>query len=233
MSNVVRHTTCVILFLMLAGCLPEQQELASEEAKQKAMKDYIGCLEAAAAKMDDGKSDAMTVATAIKPLCAGEFAQSVKLSGSGLSPYARNLFEEKVQANQLELATTAVLDHRRGPSTTKAGKPFVTATIRVKDGEATQWWNIVAFSESAQLELMRLSEGEAMAVQGAMRIEEYEKDGQKRVSLSIVADHVLALRQPQKPPAARSAGHNPNRHLFHHHPGRVLQKARARGRGRA
>jgi single-stranded DNA-binding protein len=87
--------------------------------------------------------------------------------------------------------------------TSKAGKPFVTATIRAKDGADGNFWNIVASSESAQSELMRLSEGEAMAVQGAMRIEEYEKDGQKRVSLSIVAEHVLALRHPQKPPAAR------------------------------
>jgi single-stranded DNA-binding protein len=85
--------------------------------------------------------------------------------------------------------------------TSKAGKPFVTATIRAKDGADGTFWNIVAFSESAQSELIRLSEGEAMAVQGAMRIEEYEKDGQKRVSLSIVAHHALALRQSRKPPA--------------------------------
>ena len=36
------------------------------------------------------------------------------------------------------------------------------------------FWNIVAFSESTLSELMRLGEGEAMAVQGAMRIEEYD-----------------------------------------------------------
>ena len=114
MSNVARHTTMPHYVPDVGRLFAGVARLASEEPKQKAMKDYMGCLEAAAAKMDDGKSDAMTVAMAIKPLCAGEFAQSVKLSGSGLSPYARNLFEEKVQANQLELATTAVLDHRRG-----------------------------------------------------------------------------------------------------------------------
>jgi hypothetical protein len=32
------------------------------------------------------------------------------------------------------------------------------------------FWNIVAFSESTLSELMRLGEGEAMAVQGAMRL---------------------------------------------------------------
>jgi hypothetical protein len=41
--------------------------------------------------------------------------------------------------------------------TSKAGKPFVVATIRVKDGDpstgsgqASQWWNVLAFSESAR-----------------------------------------------------------------------------------
>jgi hypothetical protein len=50
--------------------------------------------------------------------------------------------------------------------TSKAGKPFVTATIRAKDGDASQFWRITAFSESAQAELMRLGEGDALAVQG-------------------------------------------------------------------
>ena len=79
----------------------------------------------------------------------------------------------------------------------------MTATIRVKDGEATQWWNIVAFSESVQAKLMRLSEGDALSVQGTMTAGIHEKDSDTKLSLSIVADHILALRQPQKPPAAR------------------------------
>jgi Single-strand binding protein family len=44
--------------------------------------------------------------------------------------------------------------------TSKAGKPYVTATIRTRDGEESQWWRVTAFSETAQAELMRLSEGE-------------------------------------------------------------------------
>ncbi len=75
----------------------------------------------------------------------------------------------------------------------KAGKSFVTATLRVKDGEAIQWWKVVAFSETVQAELMRLADGDAMSVQGAFKVETYEKDGVTKLSLSIVADHVLAL----------------------------------------
>ena len=83
--------------------------------------------------------------------------------------------------------------------TSKNEKPFVTATLVAKVGETTQWWRIIAFSENAQAELLRLSEGDALSVQGALKVEEYEKEGQKRVSLGVIASHVLALRQPPKP----------------------------------
>jgi hypothetical protein len=54
------------------------------------------------------------------------------------------------------------------PRTSKAGKPFVVATIRAKDGEASQWWKVLAFSESAQAELLCLGDGDAASVQGAL-----------------------------------------------------------------
>jgi single-stranded DNA-binding protein len=83
--------------------------------------------------------------------------------------------------------------------TSKAGKPFVTATIRAKEGEASQWWKVVTFSETSQAELMRLGDGDAVCVQGAFKAELYQPEGgEPRISLSIVADRVLALRQPPK-----------------------------------
>jgi single-stranded DNA-binding protein len=91
--------------------------------------------------------------------------------------------------------------------TSKTGRPYVTATIRAKDGDASQWWRVMAFSESAQVELMRLSEGDACSVQGSFKCELYQPDGgEERVSLSIVADHVLALRQPPRERKAKTSG---------------------------
>jgi hypothetical protein len=57
---------------------------------------------------------------------------------------------------------------------------------------------VLAFSESVQAELMRLTDGDALSVQGALKAETYEKDGATKLSLSVVADHVLALRKPPK-----------------------------------
>jgi single-stranded DNA-binding protein len=57
---------------------------------------------------------------------------------------------------------------------------------------------VLAFAETARAELMRLTDGDALSVQGALKAETYEKDGATRLSLSVVADHVLALRQPRR-----------------------------------
>ena len=93
---------------------------------------------------------------------------------------------------------TGVLFRVPEQRTSKAGKPFVTATIRAKDGEASQWWRVTAFSEGVQTELMRLAGGDSCCVQGAFKVELYKPDGSEaRLSLSIIADNVLALRQPK------------------------------------
>jgi hypothetical protein len=57
---------------------------------------------------------------------------------------------------------------------------------------------VLAFPESIQAELLRLQDGDAISVQGALKVELYDKDGEKRLSLSVVAAHVVALRQPRK-----------------------------------
>jgi single-stranded DNA-binding protein len=90
--------------------------------------------------------------------------------------------------------------------TSKTGKPFTTATVKIRDGGGSQFIRIFSFSESCQAELMRLDDSDALSVQGALKAETYTaSDGSIKISLSIVADHVLALRQPpreRKPKAA-------------------------------
>jgi single-stranded DNA-binding protein len=79
-----------------------------------------------------------------------------------------------------------------------SGKSFVAATIKVRDGEATQFWKVLAFSSEAQSELKRLDDGDALAVQGGLRAEAYVKDGEPRVGLTVLADAVLPLKRPRK-----------------------------------
>jgi hypothetical protein len=58
--------------------------------------------------------------------------------------------------------------------------------------------NAVAFDEG-QAELLRLTAGESLSVQGAMKVSVFEKSGEHRASLDVVAFEVLALRQLRPP----------------------------------
>jgi hypothetical protein len=80
----------------------------------------------------------------------------------------------------------------------KTGRDYVTATIVSKDGDASTFVNLIAFSDSAKEAILALGEGDALSAQGKATISVYEKNGEHRSSLSIVADKVLALRQPPK-----------------------------------
>jgi single-stranded DNA-binding protein len=90
--------------------------------------------------------------------------------------------------------------------TAKTGKPYVTATLKVAADSSADFWSILVFSESAQAELLRLGEGDKVAVQGSFKVELYTaRDGQPKISRTIFAEHVLALRQPPKERKAKTA----------------------------
>jgi single-stranded DNA-binding protein len=102
----------------------------------------------------------------------------------------------------------------RGPEvrTSKAGKDYYTATLRAADGTETTYWSLVAFADVAT-KLQRLHVGDMLAAQGRLKTETFEKNGQTRVSLSILANSILPLRQPRatKSKQARSATKPDNR----------------------
>jgi single-stranded DNA-binding protein len=88
----------------------------------------------------------------------------------------------------------------------KTGKAFVTASIRTSsaDNAPADFWNLLIFSETVAAELMRLTEGDKLAVQGTVKLEIYNN----KISRTVFVDHVLALRQPpkeRKPKAAKAA----------------------------
>ncbi len=105
---------------------------------------------------------------------------------------------------------TGVLFRSTESRTAKSGKPFVAASTRIKDGDGSQFVRIVAFSESAQNELLRLHDGDCLSVQGQLTASIYTSaDGNAKVSLSIIANNVLALRQlpkERKAPSPEPAG---------------------------
>lgn len=98
--------------------------------------------------------------------------------------------------------------------TAKSGKPFTTCTVKAGSDEsgAGDFWSILCFSESAQLELLRLEVGDAVSVRGKLKIETYAaNDGTTKISRTIFADAALGLRpaprerKPKTPPVSSKA----------------------------
>jgi hypothetical protein len=88
----------------------------------------------------------------------------------------------------------------------KSGKPYTTCTVKVRsDDSGGDFWNVLIFSESAQLEMLRLEAGDAVSIRGEMRLEIFEKDGQARISRSIFADALLGLRPAPRTSKAKAA----------------------------
>jgi single-stranded DNA-binding protein len=94
--------------------------------------------------------------------------------------------------------------------TGKSGWDFCTATIRSTTGTETEYWRIVAFGDAA-IELARLYIGDSLSAQGRLKIENYEKNGERRVSLSVMANAVSALRAAPKAKAQKAPERSPFR----------------------
>lgn len=95
--------------------------------------------------------------------------------------------------------------------TAKTGTAYTVATIREKTGDASTFWRVTAFSQSAQDELARLRDGDAISAQGQLKVETYQKDGETKISLSLVADAILPLRRAKKPKLAAETAEQPRR----------------------
>ena len=88
--------------------------------------------------------------------------------------------------------------------TNKAGKAYVTATIRDGKGDAARWWKALVFGDDAMAEVLRLGDGHPLAVAGEFDCQAYNED---RLSWSIMVDAVLSARA--KPKKAKSSQDNP------------------------
>jgi single-stranded DNA-binding protein len=91
--------------------------------------------------------------------------------------------------------------------TSQSGKSYVVTTLKAAaaDNSTSDFWSVLAFGDTAGAELLRLAVGERVTIQGGLKLEIFEKDGQARISRTIFADHAMALRQPPKERKAKAA----------------------------
>ncbi len=70
---------------------------------------------------------------------------------------------------------TGVIFREPTQRTAKSGKPYTVCTVKAgsDDSGSGDFWSILSFSESSQLELLRLEIGDAVAIRGKLEIKTY------------------------------------------------------------
>ncbi|GEM_PF-3808203 len=101
----------------LGACVPTT---TSTDAEQKvATGNLIACFQAAARRLDDGRSDALTIAIAMQGPCSGPRQQVKEVYGAGLPLQARLTLNDNMDAKTIETATTIVMEERRKVATVR------------------------------------------------------------------------------------------------------------------
>jgi hypothetical protein len=108
----VRIIAACTLALALADCVATPPPQATDQERSEVLMTLEVCLHAAAKKLDDGRSEASTVALGLRPSCAGEFARSRDIYARSLNPAAAQIFHRSDDQAFMQTATAVVLDER-------------------------------------------------------------------------------------------------------------------------
>lgn len=77
------------------------------------------------------------------------------------------------------------------------GKPFTRATLIAHDGEADTFVSVIAFGGVAD-QVAALRKGDALSVTGRGKVNTWDKAGETKAGLSIVADSILTPYHVQR-----------------------------------
>jgi single-stranded DNA-binding protein len=82
--------------------------------------------------------------------------------------------------------------------TASSGKAFVTAQLRVATEDESLLVSVIAFDKDTRDKLARLRKGDATAITGRAKPTTWEKNGEQRHGLSVVASGVLTAYEAAK-----------------------------------
>ena len=107
----------------------------------------------------------------------------------------------------IEAAFFGALGRDAEPKTSKTGKPYLRAGVRVGDGEAAQWVNVTAFDEKAIAAADSFVKGARVYVEGRLSLDQWTaQDGAARSSLSCMSWHCRLAQIGRNKPKRNSDG---------------------------
>jgi len=99
----------------------------------------------------------------------------------------------------IEALTTGELIADPQERTTRTGKPFWTATLRVPAGTDSILVGLAVFSASAGARLVQMRKGAKIAAAGTLEPATWTgKDGQERTGWRLTAGEILSVHQARK-----------------------------------
>jgi hypothetical protein len=107
----MRVIAACALASIAAGCAAKPS-VTSDQERNDAMLALDACLHSAARSLDDGRSEADTIALGLRPSCAAQFVLSRDVYASQLNAAAAQLYHRTDDQAFMQLATAAVLAER-------------------------------------------------------------------------------------------------------------------------
>lgn len=102
---------------------------------------------------------------------------------------------------------------------TRSGRNMLKIPIVVKDSykdknteqwiEQSDWFTVIVFGEKSIYLKEVIKKGYIVFVEGKLKSNKYEKDGETRYSYNIVADHVSVIKQNEKQESKPKQGGEP------------------------
>lgn len=106
----------------------------------------------------------------------------------------------------MHILLTGTLHKDPTQRTSQNGKTFVTANLRIEQEGGTVWASVICFDDQAKADLLRLQAGDAVAIQGKLKVSTYERSGEHRPSLDVVANAALPAKPKPRPAKSKQQG---------------------------
>ena len=117
----MRVAALIFLGLWLVGCVTANEpELAAVRSA------WGDCVATAVRRLDDGKSDPLSIAVGVSPQCAVQYEALTEMM---LAPYTteegRENIRQGMKDNEIKLITSAILIFRSSHQTNQANRPSI------------------------------------------------------------------------------------------------------------
>lgn len=96
--------------MLLTGCATQT---ASQQEVNSATAPWGDCIWKAVNRFDDGKSDPVSIAMGVEPMCENLYENAIQVATKGMTPQAETSVRQMWKDGEIKLITSAILTYRK------------------------------------------------------------------------------------------------------------------------